>query len=86
MNKEKTLQDFLKQYNIFDPDKTITENQIVNILRKISKNRLSLAGIDERDADYIIGYELNMSITDIPFSTQDLSKKQYNSITKKRCN
>ena len=55
----------------------------LNILRKIAKNRLNLAGIDERDADYIIGYELNMPITDIPFSTQDLTKKQYNSIIKK---
>lgn len=55
----------------------------LNILRKIAKNRLNLASIDERDADYIIGYELNMPITDIPFSTQDLTKKQYNSIIKK---
>ncbi len=55
----------------------------LNILRKIAKNRLNLAGIDERDADYIIGYELNMPITEIPFSTRDLTKKQYNSIIKK---
>lgn len=55
----------------------------LNILRKIAKNRLKLAEIDERDADYIIGYELNMPITDIPFSTQDLTKRQYNSIIKK---
>ena len=55
----------------------------LNILRKICKNRLNLAGIDERDADYIIGYELNMPITEIPFSTQDLSKRQYSSVIKK---
>ena len=55
----------------------------LNILRKVCKNRLNLAGIDERDADYIIGYELNIPITDIPFGTQDLSKKQYNSVIKK---
>lgn len=55
----------------------------LNILRKIAKNRLNLAGIDERDADYIIGYELDMPITDIPFSNMDLSKKQYNNIIKK---
>ncbi len=55
----------------------------LNILRKISKNRLNLAGVDERDADYIIGYELGMPVTEIPFSTEDLSKKQYNSIIKK---
>ncbi|MBQ8522090.1 MAG: peptide chain release factor N(5)-glutamine methyltransferase [Clostridia bacterium] len=55
----------------------------LNILRKIAKNRLNLAGIDERDADYIIGYELNIPITEIPLSTRDLTKKQYNSIIKK---
>jgi len=55
----------------------------LNILRKVAKNRLNLAGIDERDADYIIGYELNMPITEIPFSAMDLSKKQYNQIIKK---
>lgn len=61
----------------------------LNILRKIAKNRLNLAGIDDREADYIISYELNIPTTDIPFSTQDLTKKQYNSIIKKvklRCN
>jgi release factor glutamine methyltransferase len=55
----------------------------LDILRKVCKNRLNLAGIDERDADYIIGYELNIPITDIPFSTQDLSKNQYKSVIKK---
>ena len=55
----------------------------LNILRKIAKNRLKLAEINERDADYIISYELNIPITDIPFSTQDLTKRQYNSIIKK---
>ncbi len=55
----------------------------LNIVRKVAKNRLNLAGIDERDADYIIGYELNMPITDVAFSTQDLSKKQYKNIIKK---
>ena len=35
----------------------------LNIVRKVAKNRLNLAGIDERDADYIIGYELNIPIT-----------------------
>lgn len=55
----------------------------LNIVRKVAKNRLNLAGIDERDADYIIGYELNMPITEIPFSNQDLSKKQYKSVIKK---
>lgn len=55
----------------------------LNILRKICKNRLNLAGIDERDADYIIGYELDMPITEIPLSTRDLTKKQYNSVIKK---
>ncbi|MBO5910459.1 MAG: peptide chain release factor N(5)-glutamine methyltransferase [Clostridia bacterium] len=55
----------------------------LNILRKIARNRLNLAGIDERDADYIISYELNIPVTDIPFSIQDLTKKQYNSIIKK---
>jgi len=55
----------------------------LNIVRKVAKNRLNLAGIDERDADYILGYELNIPITEIPFSTQDLTKKQYKSIIKK---
>ncbi len=55
----------------------------LNILRKIAKNRLNLAGIDERDADYIISYELNIPITEIPLSTRDLTKKQYNSVIKK---
>ena len=55
----------------------------LNIVRKVAKNRLDLAGIDERDADYIIGYELNMPITEIPFSTQDLTKRQYKTIIKK---
>lgn len=55
----------------------------LNILRKISKNRLNLAGIDERDADYIIGYELNIPVTEISFSNINLTKKQYNSIIKK---
>ncbi|MBQ7287835.1 MAG: peptide chain release factor N(5)-glutamine methyltransferase [Candidatus Gastranaerophilales bacterium] len=55
----------------------------MNIVRKVSKNRLALSGIDEREADYILSYELNIPITDIPFSTLDLSKKQYNSIIKK---
>lgn len=55
----------------------------LNVVRKVAKNRLNLAGIDERDADYILGYELNMPITEIPFSTQDLTKKQYKSIIKK---
>lgn len=55
----------------------------LSILRKICKNRLNLAGIDERDADYIIGYELNIPITEIPFSNMELSKRQYNSIIKK---
>ena len=55
----------------------------LNILRKISKNRLSLAGIDEKDADYILSYELNIPITEIPFSTMDISKRQYKSVIKK---
>ena len=55
----------------------------LNIVRKISKNRLALAGIDERDADYILSYELDVPITEIPFSTMDLSKKQYKSVIKK---
>ena len=55
----------------------------LNILRKIAKSRLNLAGIDERDVDYIIGYELNMPLTEIPLSTRDLTKRQYNSIIKK---
>ncbi len=55
----------------------------VNIVRKVAKNRLKLASIDERDADYIMAYELNIPVTEIPFSTQDLSKKQFKSIIKK---
>ena len=55
----------------------------LNILRKIAKNRLNLAGIDERDADYIIAYDLDMPITEIPFSTENITKKQYNSVIKK---
>lgn len=55
----------------------------LNIVKKISKNRLALAGIDERDADYILSYELGVPITEIPFSTMDLSKKQYKSVIKK---
>ena len=55
----------------------------INIVRKVAKNRLKLAGVDEKDADYILAYELNMPVTEIPFSTQDLSKKQYKSIIKK---
>lgn len=55
----------------------------LNIVRKVAKNRLKLAGIDEKDADYIMAYELNIPITEIPFSIQDLSKKQYKSIIKK---
>ena len=55
----------------------------LNVLRKVCKNRLNLAGVDNRDADYIISYELNIPITEIPFSTMDLSRKQYNRIIKK---
>ena len=55
----------------------------INVLRKTSKNRLALAGIDERDADYIISYELNIPITDIPFSNMELTKRQYNNVMKK---
>jgi len=55
----------------------------LNVLRKISKNRLNLAGVDEREADYILSYELNIPITEIPFSTLDLSKHQYNAVIKK---
>lgn len=55
----------------------------LNILRKISKNRLKMSNIDERDADYIIAYELNMPVTEIPLSTCDLTKKQYNNVIKK---
>lgn len=61
----------------------------LNIVRKISKNRLSLAGIDEVEADYILSYELNIPVTEIAFSTMDITKRQYNSIIKKvklRCN
>jgi release factor glutamine methyltransferase len=55
----------------------------LNILRKICKNRLNLTGIDERDADYIISYQLNIPITEIPFSNIQLNKRQYNNIIKK---
>ena len=55
----------------------------LNIVRKVAKNRLKLAGIDEMDADYIMAYELNIPVTEIPFSIQDLSNKQYKSIIKK---
>ena len=55
----------------------------LNILRKISKNRLNLAGIDEKEADYILSYELGMPVAEIPFGTQDLTKKQYNNVIKK---
>jgi release factor glutamine methyltransferase len=55
----------------------------LNIVRKVAKNRLKLAGIDEMDADYIMAYELNIPVTEIPFSIQDLSKRQYKSIIKK---
>ena len=55
----------------------------LNVVRKILKNRLNLVGIDERDADYILSNELNMPITEIPFSTRDLTKKQYKSVIKK---
>ncbi len=55
----------------------------LNIIRKVSQNRLALAGIDERDADYILSYELDIPVTEIPFSTQDLTKNQYKSIIKK---
>ncbi|MFQ6723736.1 MAG: peptide chain release factor N(5)-glutamine methyltransferase [Clostridia bacterium] len=55
----------------------------LNIVRKIAKNRLSLAGIDEVEADYIISYEFNIPITDIAFTNCDLTKKQYNNIIKK---
>ena len=49
----------------------------LNILRKIAKNRLALAGIDDKDADYIISYTLNIPITDIAFNSMDLTKKQH---------
>jgi len=55
----------------------------LNVVRKISKNRLSLAGIDEKEADYIISYELNIPVTEVAFSAIDLTRKQYNSIIKK---
>lgn len=55
----------------------------LNILRKIAKNRLALAGIDDKDADYIISYTLNIPITDIAFNSMDLTKKQHNDIIKK---
>ena len=55
----------------------------LNVVRKIMKNRLSLAEIDEVEADYILSYELNIPITEVKFSTMDLSKNQYNSVIKK---
>lgn len=55
----------------------------LNIVRKIVKNRLNLAGIEEAEADYILSYELDIPVTEIPFSTQDLNKKQYKSVIKK---
>ncbi len=55
----------------------------INILRKICKNRLTIAGIDERDADYMLSYELDIPVTEIPFSTINLSRKQHNQIVKK---
>ncbi len=55
----------------------------LNILRKICKNRLSLAGIDQSEADYILSYEFNLPITEIKFSTRDITKRQYNSVIKK---
>lgn len=55
----------------------------LNVLRKIARNRLKLAQIDEKDADYIISYELGIPVTEISFSTADLTKRQYNNIIKK---
>ena len=55
----------------------------LNIIRKISKNRLNLAGIDETEADYLLSYELNIPVTEVAFSTLDLSRKQYKNIIKK---
>ena len=55
----------------------------LNVVRKIMKNRLALAEIDEVEADYILSYELNIPITEVKFSTMDLSKNQYNSVIKK---
>lgn len=55
----------------------------LNVVRKIMKNRLALAEIDEAEADYILSYELNIPVTEIRFSTMDLSKRQYNSVIKK---
>lgn len=55
----------------------------LNILRKIARNRLSLAEIDEREADYIISYELNIPVTEIAFSTMDLNRRKYNNVIKK---
>ena len=51
----------------------------LNILRKICKNRLNLAGIDEMEADYILSYELDIPVTEISLTNIDLTKKQYNS-------
>lgn len=55
----------------------------LNILRKICKNRLNLAGIDEMEADYILSYELDIPVTEISLTNIDLTKKQYNSVIKK---
>lgn len=55
----------------------------LNIVRKVAKNRLSLAGIDELEADYILGYALNIPVTEIAFSEVDLTKRQYKDIIKK---
>lgn len=55
----------------------------LNVVRKIIKHRLALAEIDEAEADYILSYELNIPVTEIMFSTMDLSKRQYNSVIKK---
>ena len=55
----------------------------LNFVRKICKNRLKIAGIDEREADYILSHELNMPITEIPLSNEDVSKRKYKRVIKK---
>ena len=55
----------------------------LGILRKVIKNRLALSGIDELEADYILGYTLNIPVTEIAFSSVDLTRRQYKDIVKK---
>ena len=54
----------------------------LSVVRHIARNRLAVVGIDERDADYILHYTLNIPITELALSDIELNRRQYKQVIK----